>query len=163
VLRPSLAELDRLAADPDDLDEGVADAALPPLRHALHAAAEWASLLQPPPPAEMAHARFADALALARDATAELEDALADGGPDAAAPLVWEWRGALFRVRYARLGLVEPQDAQPPPVRDALLPLALLLLGVAAVLGGALASEWPVWLGGLLLVGAGIAAGRGQP
>jgi hypothetical protein len=160
---PSLAELDRLAAEPDELDERAAGSALPRLRHALHAAAEWALLLRPPPPAELAHAELADALVLARDVTAEVEDALAEGGPEAAEPLVWEWRGALFRVRWARQRLLDPPPNAGPAARASLVPLILLLTGVAAVLGGALAAEWPIWLAGLLLVGASILAGRGRP
>lgn len=155
--------LERLAAEPDELDEEAAEADLPPLQYALHAAAERLTALRPPPAAAAAHEGFANALALARDVTAELGDALADGGVEAATPLVWEWRGSLFRVRYARLCLVEPQADDAPPARHAVMPLLLLLLGVAAVLGGALAAEWPVWLGGLLLVGAGLLAGRGRP
>lgn len=162
-LRPSLVALDRLAADPDELDEGAAETELPPLQYALHAAAERLTALRPPQAARAAHEGFADALALARDVTAELGDALVEGGAEGAAPLVWEWRGSLFRVRYARLRLVEPEADGVVPPRHGVLPLVLLLLGVAAVLGGALAGEWPVWLGGLLLVGAGLLAGRGQP
>ena len=58
-----------------------------------------------------------------REATAEIAEALAHGGPDAAAPLVWEWRGALFRIRYARLRLERPRRTVPAPVSVATRPL----------------------------------------
>ena len=47
-------------------------------------------------------------LAAARDATAEVAEALTDQGAEAIEPLLPEWRGALFRVRLARLRLATP-------------------------------------------------------
>ena len=56
----------------------------------------------------------ANALTEARELTAEMAEALAHGGLDAAAPLVWEWRGALFRVRFARRRLERPRSVLAP-------------------------------------------------
>jgi len=38
-----------------------------------------------------------------------MSEALSCGGCEAAAPLVWEWRGVLFRVRFARRRLERPR------------------------------------------------------
>ena len=63
------------------------------------------------------HDEVAQALAEARELTAEVAEALACGGTEAAAPLVWEWRGVLFRVRFARHRLERPR-LQPAPVQQ---------------------------------------------
>lgn len=163
-LGPTLAALERIAAVPQQLDEAADD--LPALQHSLHTAVELAFGIEPPAGAEGAHATLALAIAEARDATAELADTLAVEGADAAAPLVWEWRGSLFGVRLARQTLaahaaVEPDDAAGE--RISLLSLVLLLAGVAAVLGGALAQDWPFWVGGLAFVAASLVLSRGRP
>ena len=94
---PTLAGLERLAADPDQL----AFADLACFQYALHVSAEMAAGMAPPAGAEGTHAGLAEALEGARDATAVVAAAHAEGGPEAVAPLVWEWRGALFMVRLA--------------------------------------------------------------
>ena len=45
-------------------------------------------------------------------------EAASDGGSDAAEPFVWEWRGALFAVRLARLRIDNRVPVQAPPDPD---------------------------------------------
>jgi hypothetical protein len=85
-------------------------------------------------------------------------NALDTGGPQAVDQLVHEWRGALFRVRLARLRLTAPRKA-PEPTREELprlnAPLAasaLTVAGTAAFALGATIGLWPVWVAGLLAV-----------
>ncbi|MHB8641428.1 MAG: hypothetical protein ACYDA3_00860 [Gaiellaceae bacterium] len=112
-LRAVLRDLDALAADPELLlDERDS---LPALQYELHCAGELAAGLTPPDSAELEHDELIDALAGARELTSEISEALERGGAHAAAPLVWEWRGALFRVRFARLRLERPQPLPAPP------------------------------------------------
>lgn len=163
-LGPTLTALERIAAVPLRLDEAADE--LPALQHGLHTAVELAFGIEPPAGAEGAHATLALALAEARDATAELADTLAVEGAEAAAPLVWEWRGALFGVRLARRTLVAHAAVDPGEdtgTRIAVVSLSLLLAGVAAVLGGALAHDWPFWVGGLGFVAASLVLSRGRP
>jgi hypothetical protein len=147
-LRLALSRLDALSADvdalPDHRDE------LPPLQYELHCAAELAAGLTPPEGAELEHEELTDALMDARETTAEVADALVHGGPDATAPLVWEWRGALFRVRYARLRVERPRKAPAPvavpelPGPQTSFPVAAgaVALGSALVLLAALLGLW---------------------
>ena len=163
-LGPTLVALERIAALPQQLDE-VADE-LPALQHGLHTAVELAFGIEPPAGAEDAHATLALAIAEARDATAELADTLAVEGVEGAALLVWEWRGAWFGVRLARRALVAQAAAEPAEEAGtplAIVSLALLLVGVATVLGGALAHAWPYWVGGLSFVAASLVLSRGRP
>jgi hypothetical protein len=147
-LRLALSRLDALSADvdalPDHRDE------LPPLQYELHCAAELAAGLAPPEGAEVEHEELTDALTDAREITAEVADALAHGGPDATAPLVWEWRGALFRVRYARLRLERPRKVRPPvaapevsrPTASLPVTAGAVALGSVFVLLAALLGLW---------------------
>jgi hypothetical protein len=156
-LSEALDQLERLAADPpgrladpDELE------GLPRLQYTLHAASEIVAGIAPPVDAETSHAELAAALAAARDATAEVAEAVGYGGPEAAEPLVYEWRGALFRVRLARLRLVpaqEPTAVGPSDSgRAAAYAVSLALLG-AIVLGlGSFFGEWPLAAAGLTLV-----------
>jgi hypothetical protein len=115
-----------------------------------------------PPGEEAAHEELALALAEARDATAEIAEAVEDGGPEASALLVHEWRGALFRVRLARMRLTGAPPAkagQAAEGRALLAPLAsfaLVAAGAAAFVLGAVLSSWPIWLAGMLAVVAGL-------
>ena len=112
-LRAVLHELDALAADTELLlDERDA---LPALQYELHCAGEIVAGLTPPDSAELEHDELIDALADARELTSEVSEALERGGLHAALPLVWEWRGALFRVRFARLRLERPRPPAPAP------------------------------------------------
>jgi hypothetical protein len=166
-LSRTLARLDRLAADPERLDER-AEISLSRLRYTLHLASEHAYGVEPPTGSESAHAELAAALAAARDATAEVAEALSDAGIDAVQPLLHEWRGALFRVRLARLRLAAPAPRRRTltelPVDEGIArPLAafvLALSGGLAFVGGATLGLWPVWVAGLVAVCASVLAYR---
>jgi hypothetical protein len=158
-LTRTLARLDRLAADPDQLEDDSAEHALRRLQYNLHLAAEETYGVEPPDGAETAHAELAHALGGARDTTAEVADAVADGDHDGVQLLLHEWRGALFRVRLARLRLAEPRARRPDtgeaPADGIARPLAaflLALLGALAFVGGAVLGLPPLWAAGLACV-----------
>jgi len=161
----ALTELESIAGDPNELfEEEVVLERLPPLQYALHAASELALGLRPPAGAEAAHAELAAALAGARDATAELAEVLEHGGAVVAETLLPEWRGALFRVRLARLRVstpkplpAEPRDEPEPPARsDALAATVLTVSGAGVFAAGATLGLWPVWALGLALFASGL-------
>jgi hypothetical protein len=151
-LRTALARLDALASDADRLADD--REALPGLQYELHRAVELVAGLKPPEDAHRVHEELADALAEAREATAEVGEALALGGVDAAAPLVWEWRGALFRVRFARLRLERPRQASVagPEVGSAAAPRTSPVLAALAVALGSGLVLFAALLGLWLLV-----------
>jgi hypothetical protein len=163
-LSRTLRGLESLAADPHRLDADLAGA-LRRLQYRLHWSSEFLAGVEPPPGARGAHAELADALVDARDATAEFADALesADG---AASTMLLEWRGALFRVRLARVRLSAhpPRIALPEPAAgfpvSAAIATALTVAGVTAFTAGAVLVLWPVWAIGLGLVAAGYLAYR---
>ena len=163
-LSHALAELDAIASDPEERLTEEALEELASLRYSLHAAAELALGLDPPPTAKAAHAELAGALADARDATAEIAEAVELGGSAAAEPLVPEWRGALFRVRLARLRTATPSPLplEPEPASEQPFPRAALAATVLAVAGalvfaaGATIALWPVWSLGLGLFAGGL-------
>jgi hypothetical protein len=163
----ALAELERIAAEPEQLfDEDDVLDRLPRLQYALHAAAELALGLRPPAGAETAHAELAASLAGARDATADVAESLELGGSSAAEALLPEWRGALFRVRLARLRVatppplpVERAEEEPEPVTTgagALTATMLALTGALVFALGATVQLWPVWSLGLALFAGGL-------
>lgn len=161
----ALTELESIAAEPNELfDEDAVLERLPPLQYALHAASELALGLRPPAGAEAAHAELAAALAGARDATAEVAEVLEQGGAVVAEALLPEWRGALFRVRLARLRVATPKPlpAEPagrhdlPGRGDALAATSLALSGAALFAAGATLALWPVWALGLALFAGGL-------
>jgi hypothetical protein len=127
------------------------------LQYALHVASEHAYGLEPPEGAASAHAELAHALASAREVTGEL----ASGEP-----VHDEWRGALQRVRLARLRLAAPapRAALERPLEDGIArPLAAFLLalgGALAFVAGAALGAWPLWGAGILAVCASCAASR---
>ena len=147
-LELTLARLDLLAADQDRLLED--RNCIPGLQYDLHRAAELVSGLTPPPGAAAVHDEVAQALAEARELTAEVSEALACGGTEAATPLVWEWRGVLFRVRFARRRLERPrlQPAavpQPAPVGtigQQIVAASAVAVGSVLVLVAALLGLW---------------------
>jgi hypothetical protein len=151
---PAVAELEWVAADPARLETADLDG----LRYALHRAAELAGGLHAPPGSRCVHDELAEALESARDATAVVAMTCDEGGTWAAEPLVWEWRGALFGVRLAHRRLTQGERdllLPEPPAPGVARPLAAtltVLLGAIAVLGGALADEWPLWTAGIALV-----------
>src|ERR1043165_2692780 len=114
-LTRTLSRLDRFAAEPERLDDDHVEAALRRLQYSLHLAREQTYGVEPPEGAATSHAELAEALACARDATAEVAEAVAEWGADGVQPLLHEWRGALFRVRLARLRLAGPPERRPPP------------------------------------------------
>jgi hypothetical protein len=149
ALSHTLRRLEQLAAD---LDEDAPDE-LPVLQYELHLAGERIAGLDPPPGAAGPHDELEAALAEARDATAEVSDAFVHGGLQAASPLVWEWRGALFAVRLARQRLAQAPDSLPAPDpvgrprRNAALVgglLALPLLAIATIAAVAGAAAWTI-------------------
>ena len=157
-LSRSLTRLDRLAAEPDRLEHDSTVASLSRLRYSLHLAAEHTYGVAPPIGAESAHAELGAALAAARDATAEVAEAALDSGPEAVRPLVPEWRGALFRVRLARLRLAGEQPShaparpQLPRLEAPVAASALTIGGTAAFAVGATAGPWPLWVAGMIAV-----------
>ena len=163
----ALARLDAIAGDPYTYDaDDVADQ-LQHLQYRLHVAGKTVLGLQPPDGAETAHAELADALTCARDATAEVAEAVADEGLDGFRYLLHEWRGALFRVRLARLRIAPgPTRRAAPPEREQteiarpLVAFVLALTGAIAFAGGATLGLWPVWAAGALAVAAGMLAYR---
>jgi hypothetical protein len=157
-LARTLTRLDVAAAEPEALDDD-AVSSLRRLQYALHLASEHAYGLEPPPAAASAHAELADALAAARDATADVAEAASIWGADGVNPLLHEWRGALFRVRLARMRLAAPQPPTPraEPGSDEgvgrpLLAFLLALLGALAFAAGATLGLWPLWVAGLVAV-----------
>ncbi len=166
-LAHTLSRLDVVAGDPQGLDHDGAVYALRRLQYSLHLASEHAYGLAPPAFAVTAHAELADALSCARDATAEVAEAVSIWGADGVQPLLHEWRGALFRVRLARLRLAPTQTQPVAPVEPEREPLArplvaflLALSGAVAFVGGATIGLWPLWVAGMLAVSASILAYR---
>jgi len=160
-LARTLTELERVAADPIELEDDDAVDSLKLLQYRLHVSSEDAFGISPPSGVEPVHAELAAALAGARDATAELVEALEEDGFDAALLCLHEWRGALFRVRLARLRLTMPEPPPPTPerppavgVRAPWVALLLAVVGAAAFVGGATLDLWPLWAAGLTALGA---------
>jgi hypothetical protein len=167
----ALVRLERVAESPAD---GVADGfldELPQLQYSLHAGAELAVGIEPPRGAETLHEELVSALAEARDITAEVGHALEVGDVELVDPLLPEWRGALFRVRLARLRALERTamplgsdgDARPEPRRrrregislSAILATGLVVGGAFLFTAGAVLAAWPVWAAGLALFAGG--------
>jgi hypothetical protein len=163
-------DLEAIAADPDELLDPDVVERLPRLQYALHAAAELALGLRPPVGAETAHAELAAALEGARDATAEIAEVLELGGAEAADGLIPEWRGALFRVRLARLRVSTPpplpvEEEPPPPVGhgNPIAGTVLAMTGAIVFAAGASIALWPVWALGLALFAGGFLVYRPRP
>jgi hypothetical protein len=166
-LTRTLGRLDRFAAEPERLDSEHVEAALRRLQYGLHVACEHTYGVEPPEGAATAHAELADALASARDATAVVAEAAGEWGAEGVRPLLHEWRGALFRVRLARLRLAAPEPRATPadePERERLgRPLVAFLLalgGALAFVAGATLGEWPLWVTGLAAVCGSVLAYR---
>jgi hypothetical protein len=166
----ALVRLERVAEAPaEGLADGFLDE-LPQLQYSLHAGAELAVGIEPPPGAETLHAELVSALTEARDITAEVGFALEGGDVELVQPLLPEWRGALFRVRLARLRALErtavpvssDRDAAPEPKRQrertplsAIVATALVIGGAFLFTAGAVLAAWPVWAAGLALFAGG--------
>jgi hypothetical protein len=113
--------------------------------------------LAPPVEAEELHSDLADALVTAREATAGIVQALERSEP--LGSLVYEWRGALFRVRVARADLAretEGRRALPRIAWTRIHGVTLLLVALVAVATGAHESAWIVVAAGVAGAFAGI-------
>ena len=174
----ALMRLEHIAEAPlQDVSDGVLDE-LPGLQYSLHAAAEMAVGIAPPAGAAGLHAELVAALAQARDATAEMALALRAREDDLVERLLPEWRGALFRVRLARLRALErltaaaarerrvagaPAPASEPDRSTSLVAVAaaaLVLVGALLFTAGAVLAAWPLWAAGLALFAGGFLFAR---
>jgi hypothetical protein len=167
----ALVRLERVAEDPDQAADGALLNELPQLQYSLHAGAELAVGIDPPPGTEALHAELVSALAEARDVTAEVGGAFETGDSELVETLLPEWRGALFRVRLARLRALERSappiggDGEPTattrkkrrerPSVSAIVATALVLGGALLFTAGAVLAAWPVWTAGLTLFAGG--------
>jgi hypothetical protein len=168
----ALTRLERIAESPaDDLLYEHAEE-LPGLQYGLHAGAELAVGIHPPPAAATLHAELVAALAEARDATADIAFALENGDLETVEQLVPEWRGALFRIRLARLRALERSRTAPPEPApqgtarprspraertavSAIVATILILGGAFLFTAGAVLVAWPIWAAGLALFAGG--------
>jgi hypothetical protein len=158
-LAHTLSRLEAIAAEPERLEDVRQVDVLRRLQYGLHRASEHAFGLSPPAGTEPVHTELAGALAGARDATARIVEAVDEWGHEAAEPLVWEWRGALFRVRLARLRLSGSSPLGPHPAtetpfswRAPLTALVLILAGAGMFVAGAMTHQWPVWVAGMVAI-----------
>ena len=157
ALARTLSRLDEFAAEPERLDEAAPDD-LRRLQYGLHTAGERVYGLAPPAGAEPAHTELWASLAGARDVTGEVADAIDEDGPEAVDLLVHEWRGALFRVRLARMRLfvprppVAPEDPARRQLTAPLIASLLVVCGAGVFTLGATVGHWPIWAAGMLAV-----------
>jgi hypothetical protein len=166
----TLIRLERVAEAPPEEIVAEAREELPALQYTLHASAELALGLDPPARVGPLHAELVDALAQARDATAEIVGAVDEGDDDLITRLLPEWRGALFRVRLARLRALERSPLRLPaeePVSatrsrgevtitpTTLVATVLVIAGALLFTAGAVLAAWPLWAAGLALFGGG--------
>jgi hypothetical protein len=170
-LGTALARLERVAEAPAERIALDAADELPSLQYSLHAGAELALGIRPPAGAETVHAELVAALTHARDATAQVAGAIEDGDDDGVERLLPEWRGALFRVRLARLRALEryplelpdtdrtsapqPGRREPRTSLSAVSATALVLAGAVLFTAGAVLAAWPLWAAGLALFAGG--------
>jgi hypothetical protein len=158
-LSQTLVRLEGIALAPERLDDEEMVDVLQGLQYSLHTASESVLGLSPPADAEPAHSELAAALAGARDATGEVVEVVAASGSRGLDPMLYEWRGALFRVRLARLRLTGPPPTAParsgsplPRLHAPSSATALTIGGTASFVLGATLELWPVWAAGLLAV-----------
>ena len=166
----ALTRLERIAESPADMLVEEHSDELPGLQYSLHAGAELAVGIEPPPTAEDLHEELVCALTEARDATAEVAYALEIDEAEGVEPLLPEWRGSLFRVRLARLRAIERTNALAAEARavprrrrtdpqsasvTAILATILILGGAFLFTAGAVLVAWPVWAAGLALFAGG--------
>jgi hypothetical protein len=163
ALLRTLSRLDLAASEPGSLDADGALQSLRRLQYSLHVSSEHVVGLVPPPGNETAHCELEAALLCARDATAEVAEAVSAWGAAGVEPLLHEWRGALFRVRLARMRLIRPDRTEAViPVEEyesqarPLVAFLLALFGAVAFVGGAATGTWPIWAAGMLAVSASV-------
>ena len=154
-LTGALTRLERIAAEPDELDEDTLEV-LPVLQYSLHRAGEAIHGLAPLPATAEAHRELAAALEDARDVTGDVAFLLEVDdreGRRRARPRVA--RRALPRAARAPSadtrspGAAGGGGAARTPAAGA---LALLAAGTVAFLAGAVLVIWPLWAAGLGLV-----------
>jgi hypothetical protein len=167
-----LVRLERIADSPSTTAESELLDELPGLQYRLHAGAELAVGIDPPLGAEAVHGDLVAALADARDATAEITGALESHDSELVQSLLPEWRGSLFRVRLARLRVLERPAVQPRPETvagprrretpaedrisiSAVVATLLVLGGALLFTAGAVLVAWPLWAAGLALFAGG--------
>jgi hypothetical protein len=166
-LRTTLHRLEVLAADPDEsLARDDAPERLGGLQYSLHRSAELVTGLAPPLEAETAHEELTSALTDARDATAEIAYVLEVDDAEGAKPYVYEWRGALFRVRLAQLRLSSPvtkSAVTTPPhgsaARRVVVGWTLVAAGALVLGAGAISGIWLLAAVGLTVFALGALAG----
>jgi hypothetical protein len=160
-LAGALTRLERIAAEPDELDEDTLEV-LPVLQYSLHRAGEVVHGIAPLPTTAAAHRELAAALEDARDITGDVASSFDSDDFATAFDLVHEWRGALFRVRLARRRLIRTPLPDPVAIDRPPAPLAaagalvLIAAGTSAFLAGAVLVLWPLWAVGLALVAAAL-------
>ena len=173
----TLMRLEHIADAPlEQVSDDVLDE-LPGLQYSLHATAEMAVGIEAPAPAAGVHSELLAALAQARDATAEMALALRSRDDELVERLLPEWRGALFRVRLARLRALERYTMTPPEERPArarpdpeetpsghsvtaIAASVLVLVGALLFTAGAVLAAWPLWAAGLALFAGGFLFAR---
>lgn len=170
-LGAALTRLERIAEVAPDRIAEEAWEELPSLQYHLHAGAEVALGFQPPHGAEAVHAELVHALGQARDATAQVALAVDCADDELVEYSLPEWRGALFRVRLARLRALErlsvpihldggapvapPAPRVPGSAAAAIAATALAIVGALLFTAGAVLAAWPVWAAGLALFAGG--------
>jgi hypothetical protein len=169
-LGTALARLERVAELPAERIGLEAGDELPSLQYSLHAGAELALGIRPPGDDEAVHAELVSALTQAREATAEIAASVEEADDELVERLLPEWRGALFRVRLARLRALERYPLQLPDRRGESTPpreterrvslsaaaaTALVLAGALIFTAGAVLAAWPLWAAGLALFAGG--------
>ena len=166
-LADALLHLERIAEAGPDFVRGDAVDELPSLQYALHTASELALGIDPPRGAEMIHEELVDSLTQARDATAQVAVGISDGDEELVERSLPEWRGALFRVRLARLRALErlsvPIRSEEPAALEpadgsaaaAIAATTLVVVGALLFTSGAVLAAWPVWAAGLALFASG--------
>lgn len=171
-LGAALTRLERIAEAPPERVLEEAWEELPTLQYHLHTGAELALGFQPPPGAHAVHEELVDALGQARDATAQVLFAAEVYDDELIERWLPEWRGALFRVRLARLRALErlsvpirADGAAPAEITPragtmsspaaAIAATCLAITGALLFTAGAVLAAWPVWAAGLALFAGG--------
>jgi hypothetical protein len=160
-LSQTLVRLESIAGAPERLDDNETVDALRRLQYRLHTASVSVLGLSPPVDAEPAHSELAAALTGARDATGEVVEAVDAAGSRGVDTMLHEWRGALFRIRLARLRITgspppAPATGSIPKLHAPLHAALLTLCGTAAFSIGAALGIWPIWVAGVIAVCASL-------